>query len=238
MGTLVLVRHGQASFMAADYDKLSPSGERQARLLGEHWARLGIKLDRAYSGPRVRQRHTAQIALEAMRAAGGACPELETIEALDELQAEGLSAQLAQLSRHDPEVSAIAEDYALMAQGQYPTRSYPVRIERLFTAWIESGLSLPDVEHWNDFHARVRDAVQAICARAPSGGRVVGFTSAGTISTVIQLSLGLAPAVAANLMWRVRNSSQNEFLFSKDRFSLHAFNGTPHLEDGALLTYR
>ena len=34
MGTLVLVRHGQASFMAAEYDRLSPTGEAQARKLG------------------------------------------------------------------------------------------------------------------------------------------------------------------------------------------------------------
>jgi broad specificity phosphatase PhoE len=34
MGTLHLVRHGQASFGAADYDQLSDLGARQCRELG------------------------------------------------------------------------------------------------------------------------------------------------------------------------------------------------------------
>ena len=34
MGVVLLVRHGQASFGAADYDVLSPLGERQAAATG------------------------------------------------------------------------------------------------------------------------------------------------------------------------------------------------------------
>ena len=37
MGTLYLVRHGQASFGADDYDVLSPAGHEQAVRLGEYW---------------------------------------------------------------------------------------------------------------------------------------------------------------------------------------------------------
>ena len=36
MGTLYLVRHGQASFGADDYDQLSPLGHQQAVRLGEY----------------------------------------------------------------------------------------------------------------------------------------------------------------------------------------------------------
>ena len=42
MAELVLVRHGQASFGAADYDKLSDLGWRQSRWLGEYFAERGI----------------------------------------------------------------------------------------------------------------------------------------------------------------------------------------------------
>jgi len=34
MGTLYLVRHGQASFGAANYDQLSPLGQQQCGQLG------------------------------------------------------------------------------------------------------------------------------------------------------------------------------------------------------------
>ena len=61
MSSLFLVRHGQASFLERNYDKLSPKGEAQSRMLGDYWAGLKLSFDRVYSGPRVRQRETARL---------------------------------------------------------------------------------------------------------------------------------------------------------------------------------
>ena len=47
MGTLYLVRHGQASFGADNYDQLSPMGHRQALRLGEFWRERGMVFDAA-----------------------------------------------------------------------------------------------------------------------------------------------------------------------------------------------
>ena len=46
MGTLYLVRHGQASFGADDYDNLSPLGHQQSQRLGVYFrdARKAAKL--------------------------------------------------------------------------------------------------------------------------------------------------------------------------------------------------
>ena len=38
MSRLFVIRHGQASFLADDYDQLSPLGEEQGRALGAYWA--------------------------------------------------------------------------------------------------------------------------------------------------------------------------------------------------------
>ena len=62
MGRLVLVRHGQASYGQADYDRLSPTGEQQARALGPTLAGLG--LDALFVGPLRRQQQTAAFARE------------------------------------------------------------------------------------------------------------------------------------------------------------------------------
>jgi hypothetical protein len=35
-----------------------------------------------------------------------------------------------------------------------------------------------------------------------------------------------------------QNSSFNEFLFSRERFTLSSFNAVPHLDDPAIQTYR
>ena len=70
MSVLTLVRHGQASFFDANYDQLSPLGERQMRVLGEYWARRGLRLDEVYTGPRIRQKRSAELAVTACRQAG------------------------------------------------------------------------------------------------------------------------------------------------------------------------
>ena len=58
MSLLVVVRHGQASFDAEDYDQLSGRGVDQARLLGAYWAGLKLTFDQVYLGPRRRHQQT------------------------------------------------------------------------------------------------------------------------------------------------------------------------------------
>ena len=56
MGNLYLVRHGQASFGAADYDNLSDLGVQQSVRLGEYFAQKGIPFDAVLTGSL--RRHT------------------------------------------------------------------------------------------------------------------------------------------------------------------------------------
>lgn len=64
--SVLLVRHGQASFGKSDYDNLSELGHRQARLLGEDLARRGWTPDRIVCGSMKRHRQTlAEIAVGA-----------------------------------------------------------------------------------------------------------------------------------------------------------------------------
>ena len=55
MGTLYLVRHGQASFGADDYDRLSDLGARQSERLGQYLAGKGLTFDAALCGTLRRQ---------------------------------------------------------------------------------------------------------------------------------------------------------------------------------------
>src|SRR5260370_40067352 len=58
MGVLLLVRHGQASMGAADYDQLSELGRRQARATGTRLAGADPAIDRVTCGALTRQRDT------------------------------------------------------------------------------------------------------------------------------------------------------------------------------------
>ncbi len=87
---MLLIRHGQASFGAADYDVLSPRGIEQSRVLGAWLAARGERIDAVYSGPRKRQIDTARHIASAAGDAGMALPAVTTIDELDEFPAIGL----------------------------------------------------------------------------------------------------------------------------------------------------
>ncbi len=58
MGTLYLVRHGQASFGTHDYDRLSELGHKQSVRLGEYWRERGVAFDAVIAGTLRRHRET------------------------------------------------------------------------------------------------------------------------------------------------------------------------------------
>ena len=86
MGRVFLVRHAQASFLEPDYDKLSATGETQARVLGEYWARHKVSFDRVCTGPRVRHRDTEKGVRETYAQHGLIFPESMVLEEFDEFQ--------------------------------------------------------------------------------------------------------------------------------------------------------
>ncbi len=233
MGTLLLVRHGQASAFEDNYDRLSTLGERQARLLGEHWARRELKLDRVFTGPRERQRRTAELAAEA-----GHLPPPVELAQLDEMGVEPIFKEhMPELFSRHAHLQALG-DAMVMADGD---EARAQSIARLFEAalrlWVRGEVKAPGVEQWLEFRARVRKVLAAVRAEA-RGQRIAVFTSAGPVAAAVQLALGSDDDTALSLAFRVRNTSVSEFLFSADRFSLASFNETPHLLDAALVTVR
>ena len=58
MASLYLIRHGQASFGSANYDQLSPLGQRQADVSGRFFADTELHFAQAVSGDLSRQRET------------------------------------------------------------------------------------------------------------------------------------------------------------------------------------
>ena len=66
MPVVLLVRHAQASFGTADYDRLSDLGRQQSRWLGEYFATRSLRPYRVMAGTLRRQRDTATEALAAM----------------------------------------------------------------------------------------------------------------------------------------------------------------------------
>ena len=233
MGTLYLVRHGQASAFDDNYDRLSTLGERQARLLGEEWRRRGIVLHRVFSGPRVRQQRTAEIAAEA-----GGLPAPVVVPELDEMGVEPLFREhLPDLFGRHPHLTTLG-DALLAADGdEERARGFARLFEAVLQLWARGEVRANGVESWLEFRARVRRGLSMV-REGGRGRRIAVFTSAGPVAAAVQLALGADDDTALSMAFRVRNCSFSQFLFTGNRFSLASFNETPHLADAALLTVR
>jgi broad specificity phosphatase PhoE len=233
MGTLLLVRHGQASAFEDNYDRLSTLGEKQARMLGESWRKRGVQFERVFAGPRVRQQRTAEIAADA-----GGLPAPVLVQDLDEMRVEPLFREhMPDLFARHAHLAALG-DAMLAADGDAArARGFARLFEAVLQLWVRGEVTTPGVESWLEFRARVRHALALVRAEA-RGQRIAAFTSAGPVASAVQLALGADDDTTLSLAFRVRNSSVSEFVFSGERFSLASFNETPHLSDAALVTVR
>ena len=239
MSRLFLVRHGQASFLERNYDKLSARGEEQSRILGKYWAGLNVRFDRVYSGPRVRQRETARIVGEAYRAAGLRWPEPAVLEAFDEFQAEAV------LERCLPQLVETDAGIRKMHQAFQDSRTRPEQFktfQRIFEVvigrWADGKLPLQGIEPWADFGARVRRGLTQLAANGSRGQQIAIFSSGGPVGVAMQRALDLSTGATLKAAWMVRNCAYSEFLFSAGRFTLSSYNATPHFTDPEFLTHR
>ena len=218
MTTLHLIRHGQASAGAANYDVLSARGREQARRLGAWWRERGFALDAAFTGTLERQRHTADIALEA----AGLEPPRRVHAGLDEYDHRAVDLHVGDRVAPAPEGAGAAPvDPEAMAYADYAT---------VMRRWRDARELPGGLERWQDFAARGWDAVRELQDGLPREARVAYFSSGGVISTVLASVLGLDFEHAIDAIWRIRNASVTTLDFDGEHPRLVEFNVVSHLE--------
>jgi broad specificity phosphatase PhoE len=239
MSTLALVRHGQASFFADNYDQLSPLGEQQARLLGEYWLKRGSHFDEVFTGPRVRQIETAALAGEAFARAGVDWPEPQMLPELDEHHVDRLiKLGIDTVIREHAHVGPLHEAYHSATEPRDKQRTFQLMFEQVVMLWVQDKVAVDGVESWPAFRERVEAGLRKIVSANASGRSVAAFTSVGAITVSLQISTGCPDRNAFDLGWRVKNCSVTDFIFSRDRLTIESFNSLAHLEDPALWTFR
>jgi broad specificity phosphatase PhoE len=239
MSHIILVRHGQASFLERNYDKLCANGEAQARLLGEYWARRGVVFGVACSGPRLRQLETARIVAEAYRGAAVDFPETRVMNEFDEYQAERVfEACLPQLRRVNAEINELDCAYKGSSAPGEQRRTFQKLFEAVIAKWVAGEAAADGVESWHEFCVRVERGLAQVVRDTPSAASAVVFTSAGAIGAAMRRALHLSAEDTLQVTWTSRNASFSSFLALGERFSLSAFNAHPHLDGDGLLTYR
>ena len=211
MGTLYLVRHGQASFGAADYDQLSELGRRQSVRLGEYLANKGVTLDAVLTG--TLRRHQQTYAGIAQGAGLG----------LEPLQWPGLNeydsdAVIATIHPHKLEKPDSPEMY----------RHHFRLLRDGLTQWMNGVVSPRGMPTYPDFLAGVTSALDHV--RKQHTGNVLIVSSGGPISTAVGHILGTTPETTIELNLRIRNSSVTELSFTPKRHMLVTYNTLPHLD--------
>ena len=232
---LLLVRHGQASFYGASYDELSVLGLSQARLLGEHWGRSGLRPARAWVGPRRRHTQTYAAAAEAYETYGERFPAAEPLPALDEHA--GITVAKTKLGHADPDSGAL-HGPAGPGSDQEAERAKSALLVSYLGAireWARGEIDSAGCESWAAFRDRVRGALERMTA-VPSDGPVVAFTSGGVVCAAVGWMLGLDEDRVIDLHTVVRNTSITAIGHSGRYRHLVTFNETPHLPAANLVT--
>ena len=236
MGSIYLIRHGQASFGADDYDVLSPIGIRQAQVLGEHLAQLGVNFDRCIAGGLRRQQHTAEAALAQFTALDLPTPRLEIDRAFDEFDADAvIRALLPAMLADEPEALHVMRNAA----------EHRAEFQRLFaliiSRWLSGDHDTAGLQSWLSFVAQVEVGLLAILESAGPNERIAVFTSGGTITALLHLITRIPAPQAFELNWQIVNTSLNQLKFRGREVALASFNSHAHLQllkTPELITYR
>jgi broad specificity phosphatase PhoE len=217
MPVVLLVRHGQASFGAAEYDELSDLGREQSEVVGRELGRRALREPVAVCGTLRRQRDTAALAL----AAAGLDVHPVVDGRWDEYD------HLELLKRYIPPEEA---EYDGSSRGVQPL------LDRALAAWVEHG----DDGGWPAFSGGAADALGALAAELPSGRDAVVFTSGGIIAAVCARLLGGSSASVVALNRVTANGAITKLTLGRGGTSVVSFNDHAHFEGDArrLLTYR
>jgi broad specificity phosphatase PhoE len=216
--TLLLVRHGQASYGAADYDQLSERGRVQSRRLGDWLAGGDHRFRAVVVGGMRRHRQTADGIAEAFAARGRPLPDVVADDGFAEFDHQAVFA-----AWHDRDP---AHPIAVASRSGHP-RDVGAMLRAALLAW--AGDELPGVpETWSAFGDRVRSAGERL-EQLAGADEVLVLSSGGVISRLAQIALDVPDHRAVELNLSLRNSALCEFHPEGGRLRLGSWNALPHL---------
>ena len=220
MPELWLIRHAQASFGAADYDKLSDLGHEQSRALGAALKALGARPDAAFIGAQRRHRET----WEGINTALGHATAPGVLPGFNEFDFGGLL-NARYLGKERP--ATLHTDRVL----HFKT------LRETVLEW-QRGEILDPPEPFETFASRVRDArAQALAGDAE---QVIVVTSGGAIGQTVAEVMGAPADAMIRLQLQIKNCSLCRIVVTPRGDHLNTFNETPHItaENAAsMLTY-
>jgi len=217
MGTIYLVRHGQASFGADDYDQLSDLGRQQSVQLGRYWAERGFKPDAVITGSLKRHAQTW-----AGIAEGAGVADLSPLvwPGLNEYDSHAVIQAVHPNPLPRPDTPELyKQHFRLLRDG--------------LALWMAGTVTPHGMPSYEDFVQGITQALDHVRTHH-QGQKVVIVSSGGPISTIVGQILGTSPETTIELNMRIRNSAVCELQFNPKRHTLLTYNTLPHLDDPSL----
>lgn len=213
MGVVLLVRHGQASFGAADYDQLSGLGSEQSKVLGAELRRRGLEFSAVYSGTMNRQRDTA--------VAAGYDPVED-----------------ARWNEYD--FLDVLRGHASAVPESLDPRGFQAALDDALLAWVAAAENSTCGESWTSFTARVNSALEELVGSLGKGENALVFTSGGVIGAITAHLIGDQPGRFLALNRVTCNAGITKLITGRSGTTLVSFNEHAHFEGKTkhLLTYR
>jgi broad specificity phosphatase PhoE len=219
MGTIFLVRHGQASFGADDYDQLSDLGQRQCERLGHWFAARGTRFNRVVTGTLKRHRQS----LAAIEQGMSAAHECVSNPALNEYDSHAVIGLVhSQPLRKPTSPEDVKQHFRWLREG--------------LIQWMQGDAQPQGMPTFASFQTGIALALRELQTSNAAGNSLV-VSSGGPISTALGGVLGLAPAAIVELNLHLRNSAICELRATPKSLSLLTFNHLPHLDDPALASW-
>ncbi len=236
MSEIFFVRHGQASFGSDDYDRLSPLGVRQAKILARYLAQTGKIFDAVYYGKMERQQKTAEEFLNHYRDHQLAVPRPQIDDTFNEYDSFAVwEALIPEMTAEQP---ALAAELEKLPGDQ---KAFQRIFSKVMNRWTQGEYKAAGIPHWDDFTRRVALGVNKIATRHGAQKRLAVFTSGGPISVAVRSALSLSDRMTLEISWQLMNASVTRIKYNSKGIMLAGFNEVSHLElegDARLLTYR
>jgi len=223
LSILHLIRHGQASFGADDYDNLSPKGIEQSVALGKALSQKESKFDYVIVGPHRRHIQTFEGIKKGYKFADLPDPFI------DERFAEN---QLMEIAQHFIPQILNSNKTTNEIFHEIPKEERHDKFLKLFhivaKKWMNEELDLSEhnFEGFSVFRARIANTLKTIQDKMTDKPDIMVVTSGGAISGFYAEATNCSQEEIMKLNFGLKNVSISEFVVTTERFTLKAFNSS------------
>lgn len=243
MTTILLARHGQASFGQENYDQLSELGGIQAQMLGQHYATTQRRIDAIFTGSLVRQQDSARHFWDSYQSSVTVDSESKTpiLPAINiDYPASYILPQFDEFNhkdvfvKSDPAFSTRASIAAEIAKADVPMTRLAELFDNAMQRWHGGDYDQDYIESWSQFNERAKQALEQIRIQMTTlnlnrDSTVLVFTSGGIIAAITAQLLQQGSQTAYQINKSLVNTGVTSITLKEQNSRLLSLNEYSHL---------